>query len=145
MQPMTLQEVFDNALFGIRQQGYKRSIASGGCAYDSNAGHCGIGHSFAKAGINGGLIDRAMRDTSILVLLERPRFEDEATEEDVRAADAELYKVAELFAGLDPVALATLQSIHDDELGDDPREHARYFEAAMASFAKENDLTYTPA
>ena len=143
MQPMTLQEVFDNALFGIRQQGYKRSITEGGCAYDSEAGHCGIGHSFAKAGIDGGLLDRVLTCPGIQSLLGNHRFEETAKEEDVKAADAELSKVAILFHGLETEALVELQTIHDDLLGD--RGDGRDFEHAMRDYAAGYALIYAAA
>lgn len=49
--PLTPQQVFDNALFGIRNQGYKRSALSSGCLYrltieaTGEVLKCGIGHS----------------------------------------------------------------------------------------------------
>ena len=42
---LTNQEIFDKALFGIRGQGYQRSVSDFGCAYRGHNGlKCAVGH-----------------------------------------------------------------------------------------------------
>ena len=143
MTPMILQEVFDNALFGIRQQGYRRSVNVNGCAYVGGELHCAIGHSFVKAGIDGALLDKVMVCTGVQSLLELRNFDVDATKSQQQAAKVELGKVGAIFQGLETQALSDLQSVHDDVLMDS-EDSGRDFEVAMRSFAYENGLTYTP-
>lgn len=42
---MTLQEIFSTAFIGLRNQGFERSMAFGGCMYRGEGGlKCAIGH-----------------------------------------------------------------------------------------------------
>jgi hypothetical protein len=126
---LTNQQVFDNALFGIRKQEYKQSVHSDGhskCLYRGPGGRrCGVGHSipdevFYQPG-RPALDDRSA--TSILSLLENDQF------------------VSDVFKGIDRDLLADLQSAHDSTLKRGPKA----FEEKMAEIAGEHNLKYTPA
>lgn len=64
--PLTAQQVFDAALFGIRKQEYVKSYLVGqGCAYRGQHGlKCGIGHAIPDACYNP-LFDNSNLSTSI--------------------------------------------------------------------------------
>ena len=142
--PLTAQQVFNNALFGVRGQNYKpsscqkqltltngRSVDPETCLYRGPGGlKCGIGHSipddmytdtFEGRGIGGLIV---------------PFFEteDTATQNPLRA----------LFRGVSLGLLAALQAAHDDlqdvvDMGDEPTE----FEQAMALVANRFNLHYS--
>lgn len=138
--PLTPQQVFDNALFGIRKQEYAPSrVSGGGCAYQGAQGRmCGIGHSVPTEELRR-LMDRVgtLADGSPI-------------EEVLRAARwvPNLHLVTVLFGQCDEAFLLQVQAAHD-ELNphtrgvwvDDPKH---YFESAMRGIAASYNLTYTP-
>lgn len=121
--PLTAQQVFDNALFGIRQQKYQRSERTSTCMYRADRTakcpvRCGIGHSIPDA-----LYDPAMEGKAIDHLLTRIAGE----------------RLVFLFEGVGDSLLADLQHAHDRELS----FGAHRFEKAMATIAANYGLTYT--
>jgi hypothetical protein len=109
---MTLQEVFNNALFGVRAQKYVQSADElGGCLYRGPKGtECHIGHS--------------IRDEDYQPDMERELISSQ--------------KVIYLFPGLDVDTLKFLQGIHDGSL----TFGISMYEARMKLFAAEHKLEY---
>jgi hypothetical protein len=109
---MTLQEVFNNALFGVRKQKYVRSYdGERDCMYRGpNDCRCHIGHN--------------IRDEDY-----KPEFEGYSVEHD---------QIAALFPGIKSNILFGLQQIHDREL----KTSAKRYETMMLRFAKAFDLEY---
>jgi len=139
----TNQQVFDAALWGIRMQGYKRSLRSrksynfsGGdgthCAYRGDNGlKCGVGHAVPDELylLGDGLtmdtvasIKGAGTETAIGSLLDR------------------FPKIAEYFKGVSSSLLIDLQSAHDSDLANGPDA----WEEQMRYLAGEYGLNYIP-
>lgn len=114
---LTPQQYFDNALFGIRKQGYKRSVSIGRCRYRGAGGcKCGAGHSLPDD-----LYSSRMEGSTIRTLI-RNNPEVKAHFRDVPGP-----------------LLTEVQQAHDDALA----ASAQYFEQQMAEIAAEHGLTYT--
>jgi hypothetical protein len=117
---MNNQQVFDNALFGIRNQGYKQSVTPDGdsCAYRGKGDlKCGVGHSIPDE-----LYKPAMEcKTSGNLLSEHPEIQD-------------------LFRHVDRQLLSQIQWAHDKYL-EQGFENCRY-EAEMKCIADNYTLTY---
>lgn len=132
--PLTPQQVFDNALFGIRKQGYAQSIKLDGtaCLYESDNGRrCVIGHSVPNAAL------RALMDNA--------EFSEGSTITNILGSTAEELAPARLLFSQCPLDfLERLQTIHDD-LGSFARVGLAWgFEEEMKDLAEIFDLTYTP-
>lgn len=128
--PLTPQQVFDNALFGVRAQGaFSKRPSTGVCAYRTplptgETLKCGIGHSIPDE-----LYDTSMDnadDTSIAALM----IEAES--------DGGLRVLEDLFGNCHTGLLSDLQTAHDIAL------HMRDFEQQMCEVARTHDLIYTP-
>ena len=122
MKTLTPQQVFDNALFGIRGQGYKQSKrfigGSETCAYrGKNDTKCGIGHSLPDD-----LAEQA----------------DSLGESDISTVISEIDEVSDLFVNCDAELLEMLQRAHDNATS------AERFEREMANIARVYNLHYTP-
>jgi hypothetical protein len=117
------QQAFDNALFGIRNQGYKQSIASGktscaSCAYRGEDGlKCGVGHSIPDE-------------------LYKPEMEGKTSS----GLILNYMLISELFEKVNEHLLTEIQVCHDhDLLG----ETSQRFEIRMKQIAKEYGVNYT--
>lgn len=123
IQPLTLQQVFDNALNGVRGQGYKPSMSVDGCAYRGFGGRkCAIGHCIPDE-----LYDPSMDAYPTGVAVLREKFPP----------------VDALFSGLSTHDLGRLQGIHDDLSNTAGSLAQQQFEREMQRFAEERGLTYT--
>ncbi len=130
--PLTRQQLFDNALNGIRAQGHRQSVgsftngSSGSCVYISPSGdRCAVGHSLPAS------ITRERLEQ---------RYKNSGTGPDsLRVAFPE---VAAVIHEDDLDFLARLQRVHDNRRL--VNEGASYFEPAMEQFAAKHDLVYTP-
>lgn len=132
---MNLQQVFDAALFGLREQRVASvNPGTGECAYRGLNGHkCGIGQSMPddvydpKFDEDGGV--------SIHALVTLPEY----------------YKVAKAYEGIHPHDILELQSIHDMNLahpGSDEGEiqgRLELWEFEMSKFARKHGLNYDKA
>lgn len=124
--PLTPQQVFDNALFGVRKQRYHRSIRGAACAYRGNNGRkCGIGHSIPDELYHESFDDSENFAVGVLSILgaDRPACQP----------------LKELFQGCNLKLLVRLQSTHDESY-----REKQFFEANMKVVAEEFGLTYTP-
>lgn len=126
---LTNQKVFDNALFGVRGQGYKQSRRRltdgllGPCLYRGPDGlKCGIGHS-----IEDDALAREM-DTGDV---------GGCGGQSIRACLLDS-RVFAIFGGVDKSLLKDLQDAHDSC---DSSPHK--FEASMADVASAFGLSYT--
>ena len=117
--PLTNQQVFDNALNGVRAQGYVRSQSlSGSCSYRGDGTlKCGIGHSIPDE----------------VYVPSMDCLENSAINEVVRRF-SDIYG---LFKDCDKRMLNNIQQAHD--IMDKPSQ----FEDAMRTVAIEFDLKYT--
>ena len=130
--PLTPQQVFDAALFGIRKQEYVKSYLGGrGCAYRGQHGlKCGIGHAIPDACYDP-LFDSSGHSTSIGALLDdsRERFD----------------VLRRLFGGVPVYVLRDIQCAHDKMLAAYPSENDKQrWEQRMKDIAVAYRLTYTP-
>lgn len=119
MRPLTLQEVFNNALFGIREQGYVKCVDSGNfCQYRTPSAPtmaCGLGHSMPDS-----VFETRVITAGICTLVEN-------------------FDWAVLLFGQLPIsALSRLQNIHDW------MRDAEGFEDRMKTFCDAHNLIYTP-
>ncbi len=129
---LTAQQVYDKALFGIRQQDYEQSASAGGtCAYRGEAGmKCAVGHCIDDETAT--KWDKGIRDEigckqfGIGVMFEY---------------DKETY--LKFFQESDVELLRKLQGIHDCIPITD-RGNGRSFEAKMQEIAEDFNLVYTP-
>ena len=133
--PLTPQQVFDAALFGIRAQKYMRSVSSvtDSCVYRGDHGRkCGIGHPIPDEVYNpvfdtpdGGF------SSNINSLLER---------------EGEIYEpLRVLFKGVPSELLTLVQRAHDRHLDDaGSAAGAAVWEYHMANLAMMFQLVYTP-
>lgn len=161
--PLTHQQVFDNALFGVRKDGYRGSfvvvedpdaIADGGsgtkvkCRYRFEGRACGIGHSIPDE-----LYDPRMEGKAAGSLLVDPIFEGDPDDADGSGpVTAESAALAEKFAALfsavvthgDAALLSTLQFTHDGACRSDGAFDKLSFEMRMQDFAANRGLHYTP-
>lgn len=123
MDSLTLQEVFDNALFGIRKQNYEPSLKDGKesmCSYRGDGGSkCAIGHSIPNR-----VYHESIEGMPIHDLLDSNS------------------KIRDLFRGIFWKPLKDLQLIHDDlTISSRKKDH---FEFNMEEFAIRYDLKFTP-
>lgn len=136
--PLTAQQVFDNALFGIRSQNYKISLKKekDNCAYRGDGGSkCGIGWSIPDECYHFDF-DDFLDDTSIEFIITNTEnaFNKEAND-----------KVKVLFSACNPKFLTEIQRIHDSCLWTEYKEkRARDFEESMLALALSYNLVYTP-
>lgn len=124
MTTLTMQEVFDKALFGIRAQNYKQSLStSAGCAYRGvNGTMCGIGHCLP---------------------------DDIARSWDLYGGDTDIRSIANefpgeferIFSGVSLDFLASIQDCHDYYLGD--KGKSVKWEIEMQALADKFNLNYT--
>lgn len=125
---MTLQEIYNRALFGIRRQGYQQSLIDGAghCKYRGDDGlKCGVGHC-----IDDDSLARAMdahSRTNILYLLKAPEFAPF-----LNNIFGEIDAEKEQF-------LADVQWVHDTGLKQSPEN----FEYEMKYLAERYSLQYT--
>lgn len=130
--PLTAQQVFDAALFGIRTQGYVKSYrVSRGCAYRGEHGlKCGIGHAIPDACYNP-LFDSSSHSTIIGELLDNSRKQFDV--------------LRRLFGGVPVYVLEDIQAAHDEMLATYPSEDDKQrWEQRMEDIAVAYGLTYTP-
>lgn len=134
---ITKQEIFNKALFGIREQNYKRSMKNVGelheaCAYRGEGGlKCAIGHCLPDALALA--CDASAHGASIEYLLSiDPDTLDDPMQQELR----EVLGVTNL--SIDVRFLSYLQDTHDC------METPRGFETEMQSIAAQYDLEYTP-
>lgn len=116
--PLTMQQVYDNALNGVVRQGCFSSLFGKGCFYNHPENpnvHCGIGHSIPP--------DWRVGEEHVLYLL----YDDD--------------RVAKLFLGLPERFLSDTQATHDTarRRGKSMDE----FKKDMKKLAKKYRLTYT--
>jgi hypothetical protein len=130
--PLTAQQVFDAALFGIRKQEYVQSYLGGrGCAYRGDSGlKCGIGHAIPDACYDP-LFDDNSPSTSIGALLENSRQQFDV--------------LRRLFQDVPLGMLKKLQEAHDRILSptSTPTDRADW-EQRMYNIAARYGVTYTP-
>lgn len=133
IEPLTRQQVFEKALIGIRQQGYRQSLKdSSQCAYNGLDGtHCAVGHCLTDS------IKEKINQDPDLNGMPFMKFQSCVSE------------VNELFKGIHYTFLTDLQAIHDykaREAYDDSSDRLDRgrFEGLMETFAKDHNLTYTP-
>lgn len=130
--PLTPQQVFDAALFGIRKQEYVKSYLGGrGCAYRGQHGlKCGIGHAIPDACYNP-LFDNINSSTSIGALLDNSWKQFDV--------------LRRLFGGVPVCVLKDIQAAHDSMLATYPSEDDKErWEQRMKDIAVAYGLTYTP-
>ena len=137
MQPLTEQQVYNNALFGMRGQNYEPSHAGGACLYRGPRGlKCAIGHSIPddiycpemdRGATDDGLTDDGL--TTIGHFLEEFVFSE----------------LCELFQHVSGGLLTALQVTHDQL---SPRqstaERKEQFESRMRQIASCYHLEYSP-
>ena len=133
--PLTPQQVFDAALFGIRAQKYMRSVSSvtDGCVYRGDHGRkCGIGH--------------AVPDAVYTPAFDNPDDGFSSGIDSLLEREDEIYEPLRVLFKDVPLGLLTLvQRAHDRYLDDaGSAEGAKQWEYHMASLAKLFDLVYTP-
>lgn len=118
--PLTNQQVFDNALNGVRAQGYVRSQSlSGSCSYRGDGTlKCGIGHSIPDE-VYDYAMDCADNSTAVNDVI------------------CKFSKLGDLFQNCNKELLQDLQDAHDNMA--EPIQ----FEDAMWAVASEFDLKYT--
>ena len=123
MTQLTNQEIFDKALFGIREQGYEQSVRESGCAYRGNGGlKCAVGHCIDDETAN--LWDSIVEHGLSIVSMERYR----------KAEYKKFFSVDQLDL------LEQLQRAHDGIWG---FSVAPNFEREMKKIADRWNLTYT--
>lgn len=155
--PLTNQQAFDKALFGIRAQGYKASVGvrkdlpklKGPCLYRGLDGlKCGVGHMIPDEIFNP-IFDKGPEGgdgSGIITLLDAP-YRDYYDSCD---NDQDFLPLAHLFAECDRELLQSIQAAHDNWLayGED-RLHTREqcidkWESRMEELAVRHGLVYTP-
>lgn len=133
---LTLQQVYDNALFGVRKQGRAsgevNEKGSYFCHYRSGDGcKCGIGHSISDDDYDH-VMDSRHDGGNIEVLLKRILFKERL----------------KCFEGLPVFALREIQLAHDRAamaVRHDPgASFMSLFEAKMQDVAASLNLVYTP-
>ena len=128
--PLTNQQLFDNALFGIRKQNYATSGEDGNgfsCLYRGpNGTKCGIGHSIPDE-----LYCSEMEKSCIGSLLADPDYHD---------------SLAMLFSDVDSELASRVQGAHDSGANmrtSTVKMDPGSFEARMEAVASRFSLTYT--
>lgn len=132
MQPLTEQQVYNNALFGMRGQNYEPSRAGNACLYRGPHGlKCAIGHSIPDD-IYCPEMDRRVNDdelTSIGHFLEEFVFSE----------------LCELFQHVSVELLKALQVTHDQLLpNQSTAKRKEQFESRMRRIASRYHLEYSP-
>lgn len=154
--PLTAQQLFDNALLGVRKDGYRGSFQvtvsddpnSGilivKCRYRFEGRACGIGHSIPDA-----LYDPRMEMKSASALTYDPLAGHDGDDDilsPVSGNSAALaVKIKNLFGDASEEFLQALQYAHDCACQDDGAFNASKFEREMKRVAGAYHLTYTPA
>lgn len=125
MTKLTNQEIFNKALFGIRQQNYEQSDNGDSCAYRGNNGtKCAVGHC-----IDDTTAERwDSFDGSGISNIQLKHFEDYN----------QFFDVEQL-----PL-LQNLQACHDNYLGVSRWNGSLKFEQEMKNIAQQFNLVYTP-
>ena len=128
--PLTNQQLFDNALFGIRRQNYATSgKEDNGFTYlyrGPNGTKCGIGHSIPDE-----LYCSEMEETCVGSLIAGPDYHD---------------SLAVLFSGVDSELASRVQDAHDSGVNmrtSTVKMDPGSFEARMEAVASRFGLTYT--
>ncbi len=120
--PLTNQQYFDNALLGVRAQGYEPSTQEGNCRYRGDEGRkCGAGFS----------IPDSVYDPD----MEGKRIDD---------VICEWEKVRVLLDYVNQILVRRVQGIHDSLVDYSPTERPVYFEFEMRNEAEAMNLIYTP-
>lgn len=120
---LTAQQVFDNALNGVRAQNYQASMKGHICMYRGPDGlKCGIGHSIPDE-----LYDPKMDN-----------FGGNHSSIEIDVLQDEFNSMSQLFGGLDIHFLSDVQNAHDGMLS---RDH---FEHGMKEIATAYGLVYAP-
>lgn len=132
MQPLTEQQVYNNALFGMRGQNYEPSRSAGACLYRGPHGlKCVIGHSISDD-IYCPEMDRGVNDdglTTIGHFLEEFVFSE----------------LCELFQHVSGGLLSLLQETHDQlSPHQSTAERKEQFESRMRQIASCYHLEYSP-
>lgn len=127
MTKLSNQEIFDKALFGIRQQNYEQSANGESCAYRGNNGtKCAVGHCIDDA--------TAERWDS---------FEGGSSIRSVSKRDHEGFR--NVFDAEQLELLCLLQACHDNTLDDFSfAPGSARFEQEMKNIARQFNLVYTP-
>lgn len=128
IQPLTPQQVFDNALFGIRKQGYVRSaLPDGQCRLRDDSGRsCAIGKSIPDA------LYTPEMEIAIATAMDQPCPEFE--------------QLLKLFADCEVNLLQLLQKAHDQYLPDGSQcfsSGGHDYELLMQRIASQYNLVYT--
>lgn len=151
IQPLTLQQVFDNALNVMRARNYKPAYdpdadgGAGGCMYRSSIGPCVIGASIPDE-----LYDPLLENTSAVDIVKGDpydlvHFECDPDLEATPELQAKLDGLKVLFSYCSGNALASMQMAHDDmQLRMTLKSRREVFEEKMRQLAIDNDLRYTP-
>lgn len=151
--PLTNQQMFDNALLGIRRQGYQRSYnnGTGSCVYyngDADNGAklcCAVGHSIPEPEnlpehINTGAIASLIQWQNLKTLLSIN--EDLFVHSETMRHEFlhQLQRVHDLMGNVDVDGFDKgIESTGDTGVG-----NSHDFEAAMQKLAAKWELTYTP-
>ena len=127
---MNLQQVFDNALFGLRKQRVEAMQGRGVCVYrapqpDGSVHKCAIGHSIPDDVYHPDMDKHGVSNINFV----RNEYES----------------IGALFANCDIGALDRLQNLHDSWMPAPNRNSSMVkWEQAMQQFAATYDLRYTP-
>lgn len=131
--PLTMQQVFDNAINVMRARDYSVAASDGTCLYRSSVGPCVIGASIPDE-----LYDENIEGVSAGTLC-RNNFRYSDMSKDRREA------LARLFSKCDVEFINCLQSAHDDcQMVGAALERESRFESSVRQIAKMFDLAYTP-
>ena len=142
--PITQQQAFDAALFGIRAQNYVQSLGiNGGCTYRGRAGRkCGVGHALPDELC---VLDGVGIDSADTGKLSGP---GNATIDTLLRDTRWGPHLSPFFEHCSLPFLTDLQGAHDYGLHyavqSAPGEAPASFERRMAAIAKQYGLTYTP-
>lgn len=140
---LTLQQIFDKALAGVRQQGGPARNADGDCAYRTELGlACGVGHLIPDSHydhaldhvIDGLPVSRAAKYAEGTLTVPNP--EARTLYEVLKAGGVDL---------ADPTTrrlVVRLQSAHDKFANMDSRRFFLYWEVDMEQVAREFHLEY---
>lgn len=128
--PLTMQEVFDNALFGLRKQGIRAINEDGQCLYRaSNGNACSIGQSIPDS-VDCTPLDASLNESPITSCLANNKPD----------APPCFNQIKILFADCPPFFLSSIQTIHDSWLDGE----GDFFERHMEKCAGKYGLSYTP-
>lgn len=127
--PLTRQEIFDKALFGIRGQNYKKSLIGKRCAYrGADELKCAIGHCVDDDTLAYEM--DASNQNLISLMLTDPNHKCYT-------------RLTQIISPEDHKFAVSLQQIHDHMNRSFP-DYPVVFEARMKAFAAEYELEYIP-